>query len=172
MLRWIKAPDKGLMRRLHKWEAPRWVRTWMSQATRGGDGWLWYAAGAAVLLFGDENKWRALGAAAVAALVSVILFMCLKKVTARPRPCEIEPHCWWSSSPPDQYSFPSGHSMAAFAVSVPLMLVYPAMTIGLLFCAASVAASRIVLGLHYLSDVVAGSMLGAALGYWAYTLFL
>ena len=41
---------------------------------------------------------------------------------------------------------------------------------GLLFCALSVAISRIMLGLHYLSDVLVGSLIGAGLGYACYTL--
>jgi undecaprenyl-diphosphatase len=42
--------------------------------------------------------------------------------------------------------------------------------VALLFCAASVAASRILLGLHFLSDVLAGSAIGSALGYATFRL--
>ena len=55
--------------------------------------------------------------------------------------------------------------MTAFAVAIPLSLFYPTLSIGLLFCALSIAMSRIVLGMHFLSDVVAGGLLGAGLGY-------
>ena len=61
--------------------------------------------------------------------------------------------------------------MTAFAVSVALMQFYPVFGPVLLLCAASVAASRILLGMHFLSDVIAGSSLGAALGYAAFALF-
>ena len=57
-------------------------------------------------------------------------------------------------------------------MAVPLSLFYPSLMIGLLFCAFSIAASRVLLGMHFLSDVVVGSILGASLGYWAYTLFV
>ena len=60
--------------------------------------------------------------------------------------------------------------MTAFAVAVPLSMFYPALEPGLLFCAFSIALSRILLGLHFLSDVLAGSALGAAIGYTIYTL--
>jgi undecaprenyl-diphosphatase len=43
---------------------------------------------------------------------------------------------------------------------------------GLLFCALSVAISRVMLGLHFLSDVVAGSLIGAGLGYACYHLLV
>jgi undecaprenyl-diphosphatase len=45
---------------------------------------------------------------------------------------------------------------------------YPAVCVPLLLCAASVAASRVVLGMHYLSDVLAGSAIGTVLGYVAF----
>ena len=80
------------------------------------------------------------------------------------RPCALEPHCWSTLLPPDRFSFPSGHSITAFAICTPLVLQYPAAAPGILFCAVSIAASRIILGMHFLSDVVAGSVLGWMLG--------
>jgi undecaprenyl-diphosphatase len=76
----------------------------------------------------------------------------------------VEPHCWAQLLPPDQFSFPSGHTITAFAVAVSLGGFYPEMLPGLFFCAASVAASRVVLGMHFLSDVLAGAAIGATLG--------
>jgi len=61
--------------------------------------------------------------------------------------------------------------MTAFAVAVPLSMFYPALAIVLLFCALSVAMSRILLGMHFLSDVVAGALIGTGLGYVAYFAF-
>ena len=45
------------------------------------------------------------------------------------------------------------------------MSYYPDLSPGLTFCAVSIAGSRIVMGMHFLSDVVAGVLLGALLGY-------
>jgi undecaprenyl-diphosphatase len=167
----ISKGDHHLMRRVNNWEAPRWVRLCVLGATRGGDGWLWYAMGLAILLFGGENRLAALGAAGLAAILSILLFIWLKRFAARPRPCQIEPHCWATLLPPDQFSFPSGHTMTAFAVATPLLLFYPTLTIGLLFCAISIATSRILLGMHFLSDVLAGALIGTGLGYLAYLAF-
>ena len=58
----IVAGDYGLMRRVNRWRAPRWVRLWMTCATRGGDGWLWYTLGALLLLFGGQPRLEAVGA--------------------------------------------------------------------------------------------------------------
>jgi undecaprenyl-diphosphatase len=165
MLSYIAARDYNLMRLVHRWRAPRWIRIWMICATRGGDGWLWYAMGVILLLFGGPSRFLAAGSAALAAGLGILLFLFLKKRIGRRRPCSIEPHCWATLLPPDQFSFPSGHTITAFAVAVALGLFYPSLLIGLGFCAGSIAVSRILLGMHFLSDVVAGALLGTVLGY-------
>ena len=159
------------MRRANNWEAPHWVRLYVIGATRGGDGWLWYAMGLAILFLGGKSRFEALGAAGVSSVLSILLFLWLKRLTGRRRPCQIEPHCWATLLPPDQFSFPSGHTMTAFAVAIPLILFYPTLITGLLFCALSIAASRILLGMHFLSDVVAGMLIGTGLGYIGYFAF-
>ncbi len=167
----ITKGDHNVMRRANNWVAPRWVRIYAVASTRGGDGWLWGAIGLAILAFGGDGRIAALASAGVAAAASVLLFIGLKRWTGRSRPCQIEPHCWATLLPPDHFSFPSGHTMTAFAVAVPLSMFYPALAIVLLFCALSVAMSRILLGMHFLSDVVAGALIGTGLGYVAYFAF-
>ena len=165
VLGYIATHDLIVMRRCNKWMAPRWFRLWMICATRGGDGWLWYAILCAILLFGGEVRFLAAGSSFLAGAVGIWLFLLLKKAANRPRPCAISEHAWATLLPPDRFSFPSGHTMTAFAVTTPLMSYYPDLSLGLLFCAVSVAISRIVMGMHFLSDVVAGGLLGAFLGY-------
>ncbi len=168
---YIQHRDHRLMLRIHRWPAPAWIRVWMVAATRGGDGWLWYAMGLVILLFGGEQRFRAVGAAMAAEAIGILLFLRLKKLTGRRRPCAIEPHCWARLLPPDQFSFPSGHTITAFAVSISLSLFYPTLTLGLLFCATSVAISRIMLGMHFLTDVLAGAVMGAFLALGAAWIF-
>ena len=139
----------------------------MVAATRGGDGWLWYGIGAGVALDGGPARFRALLAAVLAVSVGIALFLSLKRACGRKRPCALEPHSWATLLPPDQFSFPSGHTITAFAMALSMGAFYPVMLIGLLFCAFSVALSRILLGMHFLSDVVAGAAIGSALGYGA-----
>ena len=171
MLNFITRRDHSVMQRLNSWRPPRWVRLWMICATRGGDGWLWYAMSAVILLFGGPERFRAVGAAVTSATVGVMLFMWLKKVTHRRRPCAIASHCWATLLPPDQFSFPSGHSITAFTFAVPFSLFYPSLIAGLLFCAVSIALSRVLMGMHFLSDVIAGSAIGASIGYCAFLLY-
>ncbi len=171
MLRFIESRDHRLMRRVNHWAAPRWIRLWMICATRGGDGWLWYTLGLVILLSGGSERFRAVAAAALAVASGIVVFLRLKRWTGRRRPCALEPHCWATLLPPDQFSFPSGHTITAFAVTVSLAAFYPAMLAGLLFCAISVAASRVLLGMHFLSDVLAGALIGSSLACAAVQLF-
>jgi undecaprenyl-diphosphatase len=164
----IQSNDHRLMRRVHRWRAPRWFRILMIVATRGGDGWLWYAFGLILLLCGGEQRFAAIGAGGTSAAAAILLFRALKHTSRRKRPCEIEPHCWASILPPDRYSFPSGHAITAFAVAMSVGLFYPYLQVSLLAAALLIAASRIILGMHFLSDVIAGSAIGIALGEASY----
>lgn len=168
MLQFIEQGDHRLMRRVHSWDAPSWVRLWMICATRGGDGWLYLLFAAVLLSFGGETGRLATAQSTVAAMAGIAIFLKLKKAAGRKRPCALQPHCWSTLLPPDQFSFPSGHTITAFAICFPLMQHYPAASPMLLLCALSVASSRIVLGMHFLSDVLAGSAIGSLLGYAAF----
>jgi len=165
MLDYISTRDHRLMRRVHRWRPPRWFRLWMILATRGGDGWLWYGFSGLVLVSGAPSRYDSLAAGWSACSVGAIIFVILKKLTGRKRPNALVPHCWATLLPPDQFSFPSGHTITAFAFTIAMGSFYPHLIGALLFCALSVATSRIVLGMHFLSDVVVGAMLGAGLGY-------
>lgn len=164
----LSRPDHYVMRRLNRWNAPRWVRWWMLASTRGGDGWFWAFCGIALLANHNRSSLFAFLAAAVAACSGIAVFIILKRAVGRERPCALEPHCWASLVPPDRFSFPSGHSITAFAIASSLGLFYPHMFTVLLAIACSVALSRVVLGLHYMSDVVAGCLIGWGLGYLSY----
>lgn len=167
----VVSNDHRFMRRINRWRPPRWFRRWMILASRAGDGWLWLAAGFFILFFGGPSRFDAILAAGLAALAGIALFTVLKRTARRARPCTLERHCWADLLPPDQFSFPSGHSITAFAVAVSLSLFYPAFTALLLLCALSIAASRVILGLHFLSDVIVGALLGIALASASFALF-
>ena len=164
----VLASDDRLLGRVLEWRLPRWVRVWMLAATRLGDGWLWLATGLALTLAGGRAQ-RVLAAAFVSTAIANILLLCVKRRVRRPRPCDlprsrsfdVQPLVWF---PSDRYSFPSGHAHNAFAIGSPIALAFPAVALPVLAAAASVAASRVVLGLHWLSDVVAGALAGLLIG--------
>jgi undecaprenyl-diphosphatase len=164
MIRMIAAGDRRLMRSVNQWHPPRWLRRWMLASSRAGDGLLWLALGALVLCFGGPARVAVILTALAAAGVGWAVFYFVKQLIGRERPCAVEPHCWATLLPPDRFSFPSGHTIMAFSIAVPIGLFYPSILLLLIFCATSVAASRVMLGLHYLTDVLAGMALGIAIG--------
>lgn len=167
----IERRDYRVMRRLNRWRAPRWFRIWMITATRMGDGWVWYALGISLLFYGGPQRFVAICTSGSAALFGVLVFKALKRISQRPRPCQVEPHCWSKVLPPDQFSFPSGHTMTAFSIALVISYFYPSLEAPLFFLALSIAVSRIMLGMHFLSDVLAGVVLGVALGCASITTF-
>jgi undecaprenyl-diphosphatase len=167
VLGFLTHQDMRLMRRVSGWRPPRWVRWWMIGATRAGDGCLWYAQGVVFLLAGGSQGLAATEAGLLACGLGIAVFQVLKRLIGRERPSRLERHNWARLLPPDEFSFPSGHTITAVAFAVSVAHFLPFLLPWLLFCALSVAASRIVLGMHFLSDVLAGCALGSVIGYIA-----
>jgi undecaprenyl-diphosphatase len=71
----------------------------------------------------------------------------------------------------DEYSFPSGHTTAAFAIAVTLALSFSALTILCISLALLVGISRMYLGVHYPSDVCVGILLGTSCSWLVYFMF-
>jgi undecaprenyl-diphosphatase len=162
------ASDDRLSGRLVEWRAPRWVRVWMLTATRLGDGGIWILT-AVLLAASGLRGLQVLGAGAVAAAIANVLLVLVKRRVQRSRPWErakphsfeVAPLAWF---PSDRFSFPSGHALNSFAVGSVIALAFPPVAVPVLALAASVAASRVLLGLHWLSDVLAGAFAGLVIG--------
>ena len=88
----------------------------------------------------------------------------LKSAIGRARPFVGDPHVHPSIGLPHDPSMPSGHAMNAFTGAVLLAIVVPRARRPLLGLAALIALSRVYLGVHFPSDVIAGAILGAAVG--------
>ena len=138
-------------------------RTTMIFVSRLGDGVLWYSLAVALLLWQGFSAWRAFLAAALAIAFCIALFKALKKRTSRPRPFEVMSDLQTAIPPLDQWSFPSGHAMNAFAAAVLVQIFFAPLALIIWPMAVLIALSRIALGLHYPSDVVVGAGLGALL---------
>ncbi len=89
-----------------------------------------------------------------------ILYFSIKKSTKRLRPFEKLQITDILLMPPDKYSFPSGHTSAAFLYATILISFYPAFAVPLIVHAILVGISRIILNLHYPSDVFFGMIIG------------
>ncbi|WP_033828905.1 phosphatase PAP2 family protein [Bacillus andreraoultii] len=111
---------------------------------------------------------------AVALAVSHIPVQIVKKLFPRKRPYLVLKEIHVTKNPLQDHSFPSGHTTAIFSVLIPFILFksFSLIAIGLLLLGISVAVSRIVLGLHYPSDVVIGGILGGLSGYFSYSFMI
>ena len=160
----ISALDLALCVRCNRASRNTGARALFRAASRLGDGAFWYAL-MAVLAFVDG--WNGLDAAAHMAVVggvSALLYRRLKRWTRRPRPFARDRRIRAWIAPLDEYSFPSGHTLHAVGFSIVACAYFPALTWLLAPFTASVAVSRVVLGMHYPSDVAAATGIGALLG--------
>ena len=135
--------------------------------SRLGDGVFWYALMAALLLTQGAAAAPVVGRMLLAGAICLALYKWLKTKTTRPRPCARHDRIQPRVAPLDEYSFPSGHTLHAVSFTLIAVYYYPNLAWLLLPFAALVALSRIVLGLHYPSDVLAGGLLGAGLAFLA-----
>jgi membrane-associated phospholipid phosphatase len=130
--------------------------------------WVKWPLIAVVGACGDAKCRRKLPAAAFAALSAAALagvsVMLLKAVFDRARPPLVDPALDPVGTVPGSASFPSGHAATAFAAAVAVGMLYPRFRTPLLALAATVALSRVYLGVHFATDVLVGSLLGAAIG--------
>lgn len=136
-----------------------------SIASRLGDGWFWYALMVALPLVDGIAGLRASLHLAAVSLVSLALYRAIKQATRRPRPCAAHARIRAWVAPLDEFSFPSGHTLHAVAFTIIALAYYPNPALALLLVPFTVfvALSRVVLGLHYPSDVVAAIGIGALL---------
>ncbi len=93
---------------------------------------------------------------------SSLLGFVLKRMLMRQRPYLIFPNTYIGGTVFKDYAFPSGHTASVFTLAVNYAIPYPSLTLPLLFIALLVGVSRIYLGHHYPTDILAGSILGTA----------
>jgi undecaprenyl-diphosphatase len=156
-----------LMQRFSHLHRHGWLTMIFRAASRLGDGSLWWACGLVLLAVGGPPGRKAFFAAALAISSSILLFKAIKNVIGRPRPYVTWPDLPCLLAPPDRFSFPSGHTMTAFAAWSAISGILPMTSAFLLPAAAVIGASRVFLGLHYPSDVLVGALIGSGLGFGA-----
>lgn len=168
ILAYVQHSDRRVSVRMCRWGAPRWFRRLMLFLTRLGNGWLW-PLGVAMLAeaLGPTEALRRLTFGAALANLSLIV---LKHACRRSRPAEMglaigSPHFAPELLTFDQFSFPSGHALNAFAVATIVAATLSWTTPLLLLVAIGVATSRVFLGRHFLGDVIAGAAIGVTIGF-------
>ena len=166
----LAAREHAWLERLNGVRLPAWEVSLMRLTSRLGDGVFWYALMLTLLAW---HGWGAVPAVLhmiIAGLLGTLVYKWLKGTTERPRPYKVCPSICCLTAPLDRFSFPSGHTLHAVVFSLIATAYYP--TLGWLVWpfTALVAASRLVLGLHYVSDVLVGALLGGAVAALTLTL--
>ena len=158
--------EETVCRRVNAWSHTGWVRVLFGTVSRLGDGVLWYAVMAVLAVTGGPGGPTAAARMALTGLAATTVYKVLKGVFRRQRPPARHEGLHLSVPPLDEFSFPSGHTLHAVAFTIVAVEACPPLAVLLVPFAALVAVSRVVLGLHYVSDVLVGALLGVQLGLW------
>lgn len=161
--------DTSLCIHINRYSSYQRIATFFKLVSRFGDGWFWgimlMCALVIQLLSGATglNAWLPILTIALTSAAGVGLYKVLKVKTVRPRPYQVHQVIIMGERPLDVFSFPSGHTLQAVLFTCALGSYFPILLWVMVPFALLIALSRMVLGLHYPTDVAIGGMLGAGL---------
>jgi undecaprenyl-diphosphatase len=156
--------ERALCLAMNRWGARRALTRLFRAVSRLGDGMFWYALMALLALLGGANGLRAALHMGMVGLIAATMYRLLKHWTRRPRPFRAHADITAYIAPLDEFSFPSGHTLHAVSFTIVALAYVPQLAPLLLPFTVLVALSRVVLGLHYPSDVLAALLIGCGLG--------
>ncbi|HEY4210120.1 MAG TPA: phosphatase PAP2 family protein [Steroidobacteraceae bacterium] len=159
----VDAAEYGICRKLNRGASHAFPCKVFQIASRLGDGIIWYVLILTLPLMFGAPAIRPAIVMALTGILGVALYKVLKRVFVRERPFITHSGISLAMPPLDRYSFPSGHTLHAVSFAWQLTAHYPELGYVVIPLAGLIAASRVVLGLHYPSDVVAGAGVGASL---------
>jgi undecaprenyl-diphosphatase len=159
----IQALDSALCVKVSHTSQYRLIRDWFRIISRLGDGVFWYVLMIAILLTLQGEGVKPVLHMLAAGLTGTLIYKWLKHKMHRPRPYQVRQDVWLSGKPLDHFSFPSGHMLHAVAFGLVALFYFPVLAVILIPFIIMVAMSRVILGLHYPSDVLAGAAIGYAI---------
>lgn len=154
-----------LCRRLNRGVQHAAIRIFFMAASRLGDGVIWYALMLALPFVYGAQGLRVAAIMLATSAVGLAVYKILKRTFVRERPFIRHQGISLAGAPLDRYSFPSGHTLHAVAFTWQGCAAFPELWFVLAPLALAIAASRVVLGLHYPTDVLVGALLGALFGF-------
>ena len=164
----IQAADIGILYAIQHWMRSDFWTSILEFFTNLGDGgFLWILICIVLLVL---RKYRHIGYRAAASLIlsAILANVVLKHLFLRLRPFYTYPDLTPLVSPSSPYSFPSGHASSSFAVAFLLCMYLPKKYSFLsIAVAALIGFSRMYLGVHYPTDILAGMAVGAFSAYLA-----
>jgi undecaprenyl-diphosphatase len=164
----ILSADARWSESLRRAERPGILHLVATVLAHSGDSWFW-GVGLAIVAWRGDASWRSWAIhLLIGVAVLAVVVLTLKLVVRRRRP----PGEWGAIyRSTDPHSFPSGHAARAVLLAVLMTAWGPAWAAPLaILWAPLVALARVALGVHYLSDILAGWLLGLAAGLLAVTL--
>ncbi|HKT72587.1 MAG TPA: phosphatase PAP2 family protein [Steroidobacteraceae bacterium] len=159
----IDAVEYGLCRTLNRGASLAIPCRVFQVASRLGNGVVWYVLMLLLPVLYGAAAVRPAIIMALTGLLGVVLYKLLKRLFVRERPFITHSSIALAAAPLDRYSFPSGHTLHAVSFAWQATAHFPELGWVLVPLAGLIAGSRVVLGLHYPTDVLVGAVIGASL---------
>jgi undecaprenyl-diphosphatase len=138
----------------------RFISVVMPWVSHTGNGYYYPVIPLFLFLINPQIAWSFLLTGLMAFAIELPLYITLKHGIKRDRPCEVLSGVHPRVSPSDLFSFPSGHTAAAFLMATLIGHFFPVLLVPVYIWALLVGVSRICLGVHYPSDILAGLFIG------------